>query len=35
MASHEASEPQGAEGESFDSFPKSVNNQSVNDPHLL
>ena len=34
MASHEVSEPQGAEGESFDSFPESVNNQSVNDPPL-
>ena len=34
MASHEVSEPQGVEGESFDSFPESVNNQSVNDPPL-
>ena len=34
MARQEVSEPQGAEGESFDSFPESVNNQSMNDPPL-
>ena len=31
MASHEASETQGAEGESFDSFPESVINQPTNE----
>ena len=31
MASHEASETQGAEGESFDSFPESVIDQPTNE----